>query len=62
MRTKICPIQSANKYLGSLADKNQKRVKSFIYQKIEQVTLYKTYYTSIRPNSAGARYYEKKFV
>jgi hypothetical protein len=31
-----------DKHLGFLADENQNRAKSLIYQKIEQATLYKT--------------------
>ena len=56
----ICPKTSVDKSFDSLADKNQTRVKSLIYQKIEQVTLYKTHYTTIHTNSAGPCYCEAK--
>ena len=49
-------------HLGSLVDENLNRVINLIYQKIEQATLYKIWYTTIHPNSAGACYWGTKFA
>ena len=57
----ICLRTSVNKSFDLLADKDQTRVKSLIHWQIEQVTLYKTQYTAIRPNQAGICYQERKF-
>ena len=54
--TIVCPVVS------SLMDENRNRAISLICQKIEQVTLYKTHYTSIHPNSAGPYYCKAKFM
>ena len=45
-----------DKHFDSLTLENWKRLQSSIYQKIEQATLYKTYKTTIHPNSEGVFY------
>ena len=61
IKTKICAETSVDKRVSSLVAGNQSRVRSLIYQKIEQVTLYKTYYATIQLNWGGTCYHETKF-
>ncbi len=53
MRTEICCTTSLDEHLSSWANENQNRARSPIYQEIEQVMLYKTWYTTNHPNSEG---------